>query len=107
MTNDPHTTEASPRGHLCVGQLRLFDPDELVSPKPVPWRRRRFAVEPVQAIARAHGWSKNVLVDRLGTSKRAWDRVQHGGVTGHTADRWACRLGRHPVELWDDWLDDT
>jgi hypothetical protein len=25
-----------------------------------------------------------------------------------TADRWACRLGTHPYELWgDEWLEDT
>lgn len=97
------------------GQLRLFEPDDhargrsadLMAPLVVPWRSRRFDVAPIGTIAESFGWSKNTLVHRLGTNKRQWDHAVAVGVTGHTADRWACRLGLHPTQLWPHWLDDT
>lgn len=83
----------------------------------------RLPVEPLEAIlcarlarrrSRRPGddvWDPNLmsipeLADLCGTTPRTWHRWRAGGVPAPTADRVACELGYHPIEIWsEEWLE--
>lgn len=47
------------------------------------------------------------FADAIGANRRhVADALDHG-VRWQTADRWACRLGVHPSEIWSDWFDNV
>lgn len=49
--------------------------------------------------------SAGELADLCGTTARTWHRWRTGGVPAPTADRVACDLGYHPLDIWPDWLE--
>jgi hypothetical protein len=49
------------------------------------------------------------MADRLGISRSCivtW-RTRHTTIREYEADRYAIRLGLHPVEVWNSWIDDA
>jgi hypothetical protein len=64
--------------------------------------QRRMAFEPVHALCP----SLSELAAITGVSRRSLTRwVKEGAIPIWSADRIACRLGKHPTELWEDWDD--
>lgn len=69
-----------------------------------PPRLRRWPIEPL--LEAAGTTSFGVLADRIAIDRREVYRWRAaGGVTRQVGERAAVRLGRHPLELWPDWLD--
>lgn len=64
---------------------------------------RRYPIAP---LAEALGGSVHVVAQRLGLSGSTWQQYRDNGVSPGVADRLACRIGRHPAELWPDWPTD-
>jgi hypothetical protein len=92
--------------HLRPGKTappkRVFEP-----------QRRNLAFAPIDELWRAQVACDSLQGDTalcalLKCSPKNLARYRTEGLTGVLADLHACRLGRHPVELWPDWhLDDT
>jgi hypothetical protein len=48
-----------------------------------------------------------VLCERLGISRRTYERWKRAGVPAFRADAIAVALGFHPMDVWGDaWLED-
>ena len=63
-------------------------------------RTSRWAVEPLLAIA-----GRDTVASWYGPKPIA-RVIRAGGLTDVQADRWATRLGYHPVEIWGQaWVD--
>ena len=62
---------------------------------------------PVADLAPAAGLPRDVAVAQLalalGFNRRTVGRYVHLGLDERQADRWATRLGVHPLEVWPDW----
>ncbi len=57
----------------------------------------RLSAEPLFAFLAARG----IPVASLGRSRsRDLQRLRLDGLTVWQADKWACRLGAHPLEVW-------
>lgn len=62
---------------------------------------------PLDALVEATGLSEAALGRRVGLSGSTLKQARLVGFTESAADRYACRAGFHPYEVWPDWLDDT
>jgi hypothetical protein len=60
----------------------------------------RFSFEPLERHLRAIGCTN--IGATLGASSVTIKQARAGGLTLRTADRWATRLGLHPMEIWGD-----
>ena len=47
-----------------------------------------------------------VVPRAVGASGTTWAHALSNGLTDQQADRWACRLGFHPIEIWPNWCDE-
>ncbi len=70
----------------------------------------RLSPEPLGRAARARAAAEGLTLTELLRSlpipvaQRAWYAiVAQPTINRYTADRWACALGFHPVELWPEW----
>jgi hypothetical protein len=62
--------------------------------------RRRYPFGPVEQLA--DHWTAGELALRLGVHRSQLYRWRRYGVTVDQADTLACRVGRHPAELWPE-----
>ena len=68
-------------------------------PKPCLW--------PAQPLIDAAEHLNVPVVPRaVGASGTTWTHALHNGLTDRQADRWAIRLGYHPIEIWPTWCDE-
>lgn len=64
-------------------------------------RARREAFDPAPILDRFAGMSAAEIAELLGVTPRTVSRWRNGGtIEPATADRLACYLGMHPVEMW-------
>ena len=63
----------------------------------------RFPFAPIEAVFRRRG----IPIHDVMANATVW-RYRQTGIPLYAADRWACRLGYHPANLWgeDWWTDD-
>ena len=47
-----------------------------------------------------------VVPRAVGASGTTWAHALLNGLTDRQADRWAIRLGYHPIEIWPTWCDE-
>lgn len=70
---------------------------------------RRFTTPlPLAALLEAHGphITDEVLGELVGVTKSTVIRAHERGLCASDADRFACRLGLHPLSVWGDaWVD--
>lgn len=60
----------------------------------------------IAAAAAVDGTSPNELRVRVRCNGRDWRRAAAVGASVWEADRWACRAGYHPAEIWPEWVED-
>lgn len=65
--------------------------------RPRPW--------PLQPLLDATHLTIQDLVVALNINNEAAKDAAERGCTTLQADRWAVRLGKHPIEVWHDWYD--
>lgn len=53
-------------------------------------------------VDRFHG-NQSELARHLHIHHSRINKALRTGITIHTADKWAIRLGYHPTEIWADW----
>lgn len=60
---------------------------------------------PLQPLLDATGLSRTALARRLNVAFGTVHRAGREGVSDRVADRWAIRLGLHPLAVWGwDWV---
>lgn len=65
---------------------------------------QRLPVEPLLDVVAGN---VSRLAELAGVSRKAVHRARQVGLRFAEGDRWACALGRHPLEVWgDSWLID-
>ena len=67
----------------------------------------RYPVQPLLDAAGIRGadWAAETAF-RLGISRRQVHRCVAQGLSWTQADRFACRLGHHPLNVWPEWTSD-
>lgn len=58
---------------------------------------------PLQSLVSASGLSEAALARRVGLSGTTLKRAREVGLREDAADRYACRAGLTPLEVWPDW----
>ena len=61
---------------------------------------------PVQHLLDAANVTAAQAAHQLHVSYRQLQQLARFGLPEHLADRWACRLGLHPANVWPEWVDD-
>jgi hypothetical protein len=63
---------------------------------------------PLEPLMRAAGADNQCHLARMtGAHRTAIARAAKDGITHWMADRWACAVGLHPVEVWPEFIPDV
>lgn len=74
------------------------DNDDIFASARGPLEPRPFPIAPL--LAAAHVSMAWKLGEMVSAANSTIAHAEANGLTWHQADVWACRIGRHPSELW-------